>query len=377
MIDTFLKPLSDEVVDFAKQLPKSTIGSEIELHTRNNFPTLKEGNIALLTINDARVDSSNKSTVDYDTFRKNLYQLYKGNWDVRLVDLGVLEKGETLEDTFFAIKEIQWELLQSKVPLVVLGTSQEFVYPLYRAYDKFEQHVNLVTINQKIDLFSPDGSKSYLSKIILEQPHNLQNYSNIGYQTYFNSQEEINLVEQLFFDAYRLGEIVADIKQVEPVLRDADMVAFSTKAIKSSDMGFFDSFQPNGFDGREICTLTRYAGISEKIKTYSLLDIEPSQTKSTLLPQMIWYIIEGINYRVSEYPFQPKEDYYKYIVPQEDQELVFYKSDKTGRWWIEINHYIGNTPKKTLFPCTEIDYQKAIENETPERWWKALQKLSI
>jgi hypothetical protein len=43
----------------------------------------------------------------------------------------------------------------------------------------------------------------YLTKII-DEPNNLFNYCNIGYQTYYNSQEEIDLIEKLFFDAYRL-----------------------------------------------------------------------------------------------------------------------------------------------------------------------------
>jgi hypothetical protein len=75
---------------------------------------------------------------------------------------------------------------------------------IYRAYDDLEQMVNLVLYN-KFDLERGRGSaSSYLTKIIVEEPNNLFNYCNIGYQTYFNSQEEIDLIEKLFFDAYRL-----------------------------------------------------------------------------------------------------------------------------------------------------------------------------
>ncbi len=52
----------------------------------------------------------------------------------------------------------------------------------------------------------------------MEEPNNLYNYSNIGYQTYFTSQEEIDLMEKMFFDAYRLGDVGADITIAEPVL---------------------------------------------------------------------------------------------------------------------------------------------------------------
>jgi hypothetical protein len=68
--------------------------------------------------------------------------------------------------------------------------------------------VNLVAIDSKFDF----GKKmisyqlSYLTKIIIDEPNNLFNYCNVGYQTYYNSQEEIDLIEKLFFDAYRLGD---------------------------------------------------------------------------------------------------------------------------------------------------------------------------
>ena len=56
-------------------------------------------------------------------------------------------------------------------------------------------------IDNKFDFGKQDGlvsAESYLSKIIVDEPNNLFNYSNIGYQTYFNSQEEIDLIEKLF-----------------------------------------------------------------------------------------------------------------------------------------------------------------------------------
>jgi hypothetical protein len=39
------------------------------------------------------------------------------------------------------------------------------------------------------------------------------------------------------------------------------------------------------------------------------------------------------------------ENYIKYIVPIEEDTLVFYKSDKTERWWIEIP-FISNVNNK-------------------------------
>jgi hypothetical protein len=48
-------------------------------------------------------------------------------------------------------------------------------------------------------------SDAFLSDILKTQPNVLFNYTNIGYQTYLNTQGSIKLIEKLYFDAYRLG----------------------------------------------------------------------------------------------------------------------------------------------------------------------------
>jgi hypothetical protein len=243
--------------------------------------------------------------------------------------------------------------------------------------------VNLVSIDSRFDFGKQeDGIKanSYLSKIILDEPNNLFNYTNIGYQTYYNSQEEIDLIEKLFFDAYRLGEISNNIELSEPTLRDADIVSLDLNSVKSSYSGNFVTFTPNGFDGKEICSLSRYAGISDKVSSFGIFNFNNKKEVSVLIAQIIWYFIEGVNYRSNEYPFGTKENYLKYIVPLESEELVFYKSNKTGRWWIEINFFAGQhnkLKKNTLLSCSHDEYLAACNNEIPERWWKAQRKNSI
>jgi hypothetical protein len=243
--------------------------------------------------------------------------------------------------------------------------------------------VNLVSIDSKFDIGKQEegiSTKSYLSKIILDEPNNLFNFSNIGYQTYYNSQEEIDLIEKLYFDAYRLGEISNNIELAEPTFRDADIVSIDLNAVMSSYSGNFIKFTPNGFDGKEICSLSRYSGISDKVSSFGIFNHNDTSEESVLIAQIIWYFIEGVNYRSNEYPFGTKENYLKYIVPLETEELIFYKSNKTGRWWIEINYFVGKhnkLKKNTLLPCSQEEYLAACNNEIPERWWKAQRKNNI
>lgn len=241
---------------------------------------------------------------------------------------------------------------------IVVGGSQDLTYAIYRSYDKLDQMVNLVNIDSKFDFENGQNtliSNSYLSKIIVEEPNNLFNYSNIGYQTYFNSQEEIDLIEKLYFEAYRLGEVSQNITIAEPVFRDADLVSVDMSSVKSSDSGSNNPFMPNGFDGKEICTLARYSGISDKVSSFGVFNHNFSEKETLLLAQIIWYFIEGYHYRSKEYPIGSRENFIKYIVPIEDDDLVFYKSDVSERWWIEIPHNSLNNKLKKKHVITMFE----------------------
>ena len=137
---------------------------------------------------------------------------------------------------------------------------------------------------------------------------------------------------------------------------------------------------PNGFNGKEICSLSRYSGISDKVSLLGIFNHNSKKEESVLIAQIIWYFIEGIHFRSNEYPFGTKNNYSKYIVPLEEQDIIFYKSDKTDRWWIEIPFFsnVNNKLKKnTLLPCNHQDYIAATNHEFPERWWKAQRKNLI
>jgi hypothetical protein len=53
-----------------------------------------------------------------------------------------------------------------------------------------------------------------------------------------------------------------------------------------------------------------------------------SSQESVLIAQIIWYFIEGFHYRSNEYPFGSRENYIKYIVPMEEETLIFHKRTK-------------------------------------------------
>ena len=261
----FLSPLATEIIDYVDGLSSQQLGNKLVLHTSEAFPEVSKVAIGIIGVLENRGNNKGNPEIDLIAVRKELYSLYPGNWDVSIADFGDIIEGNSKEDTFYALKKVASTLIKNKVIPVVIGGSQDLTYALYRAYDDLEQMVNLVAVDSKFDFGKESdviSSSSYLTKIVIEEPNNLFNYCNIGYQTYYNSQEEIDLVEKLFFDAYRLGEVSNNIAIAEPVFRDADLVSIDMHSVKSSDSGNFSHFIPNGFNGKEIDEEVNGAGNS-------------------------------------------------------------------------------------------------------------------
>lgn len=380
----FFSPVSDSIATYTHAQPSSSLGHSIKIYfTDSTFPDLTGVKLAILGVEESRGGSGDPTGEGLYDIRKELYQLFGGNWKAGIADLGNIKAGHTIEDTYFAVSSVLGSLLKQNIVPIVLGGSQDITYAMYRAYDAMEQTVNIAAVDSRFDIGSEEEilpSRSFLSKIILEKPNNLFNYSNIGYQTYLNSQEEITLLDSLYFDAFRLGE-VKDITQVEPILRDADVVSLDLGSVRQSDAPGNRNASPNGFFGNEACAIARYAGISDKVSSFGVFEycshIDNNKQTAKLIAQILWYFMEGFNQRAFDYPYATKESYEKYTVLLEDDDpLNFYKSDKSGRWWMEINVISNNKHKRhALIPCNYHDYEQALQRKIPNRWFKALQKL--
>lgn len=384
----FLTPVSKTVLAHREVLPNGVLGKNIRVYANTGeLLDLENVKFAILGVKENRSDVDFiGEEICFDEIRKSLYSLYPGNWPYSIIDMGDIEKGESIQDTHFAMKTVMEELLKKDITPLLLCGSQDLAYSQYRAYDFSGNMVNITNIDSKFDLGDADQpmtNKSFVGKIIVDKPYSLFNYSNIGYQSYYNSPEEIQLMEKLFFDGYRLGEVTADITLIEPVLRNSDMVFLDIGTIKSADLSYKNSSSPNGFDGREICAISRYAGISNKVKSfgiYELKDFKNSKSAAMLIAQIFWYFIEGFSFRVSDDDFSNETHYVIYKVPLENDVLIFKKSNKTGRWWMELPFFsnINNKLKReTLLPCTYDDYLSACNQEMPERWIKARRKNEL
>ncbi len=382
MID-FLTPVSKEVLAHAKIQEEQALGFQTQFHTDNEFPEIKKGDLVIVGVLENRNDIHYIGEVlSFAEIRKSFYELFPGNWTQNIVDIGDIKPGASVNDTYFATKQVISNLIKLGATPIILGGSNDITYAQYRAYDNLDQMVNLVSIDAKFDLKDPsEGIKNnnYLNDIITEEPTNLSNFTNIGFQTYYNSQEEIDLMERLYFEAYRLGEITNNLSIIEPITRNADCISLDITAIQASALSNGKGYRsPNGFEGREACTIARYAGISNQISSFSILELHNylSDAGTMLIAQIIWYFMEGSHCKIIEPPFANQSNFTKYNVMIPDFNLVFYKSLKSKRWWVEVPEN-NMSQKNALLPCSEQDYKAACNQQIPERIFKAFRKNLI
>lgn len=389
----FFSPVDSDKVSVREVFFTSQLGSQVEIYI-HEFPDLETQtfDIAIIGVLEDRNSINNQGcALGPDYVREKLYSLYQGTYNIRMVDLGNIKAGNTVSDTYFAVKTVVAELVKKDIVPLIIGGGQDLTYAQYLAYESLEQKVDLVIVDPKFDLDDSvhdntieTGSTSYLNKILLHQPNYLFNYSNIGYQTYYVNQDSLRVMEKLLFDVHRLGEFSGNISVSEPIIRNANLLSFDMAAIRSSDAGGNANAGPNGFYGEEACQICRYAGLNDKLTSIGFYEFNPAYDTNgqtaMLLAQMIWYFVDGVYHRKKDFPLQPKSQYLIYRASLKDNthELVFVKSKKTDRWWMQVPYPVGTSKNERyhLVPCRYEDYQIAVSGEMPDLWWRTYQKLN-
>jgi formiminoglutamase len=385
-ISVFFKPSA-----FADQDLSTFSTAQLAHHVTffsGDIEELEGKKIALIGIKEERGAIENTGCAEGpDAIRNYLYKLYAFDHPLQMIDLGNIHAGNELSDTYYALNHTCQLLLKKGIVPLILGGSQDLTYANYMAYEHMEQTVNLVTLDSKLDFGKSEevgDAQSFLNKIVLHKPNYLFNYSNIGHQRYLTEPELIDLMSKMYFDCFRLGEIQPNMQKAEPILRNADIVSFDVSAVRKSEAPGNYYAGPNGFYGDQAAQLCKYAGMSDKLTSFGIYEYNPlfddrGQT-AHMIAQMIWCFVEGFLQRKQDYPVGDYSEYFRYMVHlnNEDHELVFYKSHKTDRWWMDVPYPAGQQVKYErhhLVPCTYEEYQQATNEEMPDRWWKTYQKL--
>ncbi len=353
----------------------------------NSMPDYREADIAIIGLQEERGTISNQgAAAAADEIRSKLYRLKSGSYSYRIADLGNLRNGMTLEETQLRVKEVCSILLQENVLPILIGGTHDMDYGQFMAYQDLEKLISILNVDAFLDLEETDrlgASRQHIHKMLLHEPNYLFNYNQLGHQSYLIDPVSITLLEKLYFDVYRLGLLKENIHEMEPVIRNADMMTFDLTAIKASDACGNANAQPFGLSGEEACQVCWYAGLNEKLSSVGFYEYNPDyddehQSTGKVVATMIWYFIEGFYNRKNEQNFT-STDYLKYVVTLENDPntIVFYKSKLSEKWWMEVNYPRGKEiyARNCIVPCSYVDYQCANDGEVPERWISTHAKL--
>lgn len=367
---------------------KANWGNKIEIY-KDEFPDLGKSKIALFGVKENRgKENGSGKGVNLDNVRRFLYSLEWFDYFPSIVDLGDIDPGKDIQDSYFALEAVMELLVKQDIIPLIIGGSQDLTFAQYKGYGKLEQLVNMVSIDHKIDIGEVNEgmhSENYLTSIITHQPNFLFNFSNIGHQVFFNAQSTLSMTEKMYFETLRLGEVNKSVHFSEPLIRNADMLSIDLRSIRSAFMPNSSFPMPNGLSGSEICQMAWYSGISDKLTSFGLYEFDDEFDENgigaMLVAQIIWYFTEGVSQRKEDFPKTSTRKYVKYTIHlnEDEHELIFYKSPKSDRWWVEVPYPDGNDSKyfrHLVVPCTYEDYKKASNGEMPNIWWQTYQKLT-
>lgn len=386
MVFDFLEPINkNEFSSFIDTLEPHQLGSKIQLNVNNEIANQEDFSIVILGVleyRDALVDA-NAMRKGLNAVRKELYQLYEHFETPKILDLGNIKVGNTKKDSHVALEQVLQNLNESGFTTILIGGSHEMFYSQYQSFKHNSHDIDVVVIDEVVDINSSAelNATSHLYHIITSTPNFLFTLSHLGHQLFYNSPQNIDKIEALVFESKRLGQLQQNIFEIEPTMRNADLLSIDLSAIKSADAPASGKASPNGLTGVEACQIARFAGFSNKLKSFGIYEFNPNfdnnNQTAKQISQMIWYFMEGYtNRKPNDYPAESNKDFTKFFVKQESNnyELVFWKSNYSGKWWMEIPTKEESVVK--YMPCSYTDYQNAMEDELPDNWMKFFRMLN-
>ncbi|MCK5068495.1 MAG: formimidoylglutamase [Bacteroidales bacterium] len=384
-LNGYFDPVSLERPDFEYLEDNESFSHHISVHTPDQpIRELDKHQVAIVGI---PVDSNAfiKGSKDApDHIRSKLYQLRKINKNLKIYDLGNLKNGGSVNDTYFALRDVVLELKERDMTTIIFGGSQDLGRGVFLALEKHEGLHQVLTIDSMLDFSLKEdvlNSRNYLNHLI--GPATEKNFSltNLGHQACFVTESQIRQLENSYLESIRLGDVRRDIELAEPLVRDSEFISIDLGAVRHADAPGSSTPSPNGFFGNELCQITRYAGLSEQVSILGFFECNPlsdiNEQTSHLTAQAAWYFMEGLSHRIRENPVDTPEHIKKFIVTLNaaGHDIIFHKSTLSDRWWMEIPVKNPVSGDNFFVSCSYEDYQQASNQEIPDRWWRFLNRL--
>ena len=366
MLEHWLKPVSPEKINAYQSGLPDNIGKKINFWQKDETTNFEKISLAIIGIGEG-----------VDDIRRTFYALNDAFIGLNLTDFGNVRK----EDISFVAPLLN-ELIQSSIVPIILGSNTHGTLAQYNAYKMKKNAITIAVIDEKIDLPDPENTdKKHWESLLTDAK--LFNGSVIGLQMHYNDQRSIQFMENKNFEIVRLGKAKSNPEETEPAIRDADMVSIHLSALKYSDAPAQKTISPSGFTIEEACQLTRYAGMSDKLTSFGVYGFQPDAKGADLTSEsvalMLWYFVEGFYNRKGDFPISAAfNQLTQYLVDVKTMQhrVSFWRSNKSGRWWMEIPvKSKKKLERHRLVSCSYNDYLLACNDDLSERLMSAFRRF--
>ncbi len=371
-IQDFLEPVNLDLLSKDEGYRDTQLGKHI-LANQGTLPDIANADIVIIGAGECRgAGIALNGHAAADAIRAAFYNLYYWHTQVTVADLGNVKIGQTLQDSYAALRTVISELILQNKKVIIIGGAHDLTLAQYHSYTSIPTLVNAVVVDAKIDLDLEARlpSDHFLEELFTGLPNHLNHYAHIGFQSYFMHPHMLETIDKLRFDCFRLGKVRENIEEMEPVIRDSHLMSFDISAIQNAQAPA-NLVTPNGFNGEEACVLMQYAGMSWKTSTIGLYGYQAESDRNDLtaiqVAQMLWYVMDGVQKGKKEFPITDIERFKEFHIAFTDIDTMFLQSKSTGRWWMKLHN-------NQWCPCSYKDYLVASNNEIPERWLRALER---
>jgi len=379
-LNDYFEPVALEKPEESFRFNDALFGRNLQIHTPSQpIGEISDYQLAIIGVGEDRNSANDGSSKAPDQIRLKLYELFRVHEKLRIIDLGNMKHTGNVSDTYFGLRDVMIDLMNNQVTALIFGGTQDLSQGVLMALEAVNQSVSFVSVDSRIDLENgPLHAATWLTGALKLKKLDL--CAMLGYQQYLCDKRQLAQLEEQACEVMRLGSFRANPLLAEPLIRDSAFVSFDIGAVRQTDAPGNRWPSPNGLQAEEACQLARYAGLSDHVGCFGIFEVNPDFDRHNqtahLAAQAAWHFVEGFSQRKREVPSPDHPDFKMYLVNHHDMEhaLTFFKSEVTGRWWMEVP--VMQTGGSRMIACSAEEYQEACNHDIPEMWWKAFQRIN-
>jgi formiminoglutamase len=288
-----------------------------------------------------------------DAIRRDLFQCSFNFSRLQFFDLGNVRK-----NTPEFLSQLFNELSENKMNLVILGADSSITKTMSRISKSRE---NIAIIDKTFASLHEQNTFEELAG----NP-NIDKIKLVSFQGHLVHAMHID--HPKMNQSLSLGDLRNNMRDAEPALRDVNLIDFHLSSIRYGEIPGIPGTTPSGLSSEEACQLLKYIGLNPLKNKFWIQGYSPKydfhSQGAKMVSQLVWYYLEGLDQMVDEQP--DKKFLTQYIVAMTGFQinLTFWKSEISGRWWVEIP-VAGE--ESYLLPCSFMDYKIACNDEMPKR----------